>query len=166
MRTAILAAFLFASPLLAQGKDQKTTVDFEKQIWPILEQNCIKCHSAPHTDAEGRTKKPKGGVVLDSKDGITTSKKGKLIAAKKPDDSLLYASITLPADHEDRMPPAKEGAPLPKEKTDLIKKWLEEGASFGKWTGKKPDAGDKDKDKGKGKDGKDQGGPPPEKKSG
>jgi uncharacterized membrane protein len=150
MRT-FLAAFLFPLTLVAQAKPSKEAVDFEKQIWPILEQSCVKCHTTTHTGPDGKLKKPKGGVTLDSKDGITGSKKGKLVVAKKPDDSLLYASVTLPADHEDRMPPQKEGGPLAKEKTDLIKKWIEEGAAFGKWTGKKAEAAG-GKDKGKGKD--------------
>lgn len=162
-----LLPFLFvATPVLAQtpdkpvadkpaaekpAKDGKAAaVDFEKQIWPILEKSCIECHATAAPGPDGKMKKPKGGVVLDSKDGITTSKKGKLIAAKKPDDSLLFTSISLPADDDDRMPPKKKGAPLPQDQQDLIKKWIEEGGSFGSWTGKKAD--DKAKETPKGKD--------------
>lgn len=120
-------------------------VDFEKQIWPILEKRCIECHSAEKVGADGKPKKPKGGVVLNSKDGITSSKKGKLVIAKKHEDSLIFKSTTLPADDEDRMPPAKKGDPLSQEQTDLIKQWIDEGANFGTWTGKKEGA-DKVKD--------------------
>ncbi|MCA8964956.1 MAG: hypothetical protein H6838_16360 [Planctomycetes bacterium] len=144
----ILAVLLFlAAPtlLLAQDKAPKK-VDFATQIWPILEKRCVECHSAPHTE-NGRTKKPKGGVTLDSKDGITSSKRGKLVVAKKPDDSLLLQSVTLPADDEDRMPPAKKGEPLSKAQTDLIKAWIEGGADFGKWTGKAKADEKKDGDK-------------------
>ena len=121
-------------------------VDFEKQIWPILEKRCLDCHSAAKAGPDGKMKKPKGGVVLDSKDGITSSKKGKLVIAKKHADSLIFKSTTLPADDEDRMPPAKKGDPLPKEQIDLISKWIDEGANFGTWTGKSKDAADKSKD--------------------
>jgi len=153
MRT-LLAAFLFPLALTAQAKAPKEAVDFEKQIWPILEKSCVECHATATAGPDGRMKKPKGGVTLDSKDGITGSKKGKLVVAKKPDDSLLYTAITLPADHEDRMPPSKTGGAVAKESTDLIKQWIEGGASFGKWTGKKADApGEKGKDGAKGKDG-------------
>ncbi len=162
---SLLPFLLVATPVLAQtpdkpvadkpvaekpAKDGKAAaVDFEKQIWPILEKSCIECHSTAAPGPDGKTKKPKGGVVLDSKDGITTSKKGKLIAAKKPDDSLLFTSISLPADDDDRMPPKKKGAPLPQDQQDLIKKWIEEGGSFGSWTGKKADDKAKDAPKGK-----------------
>ncbi len=145
----IFPLLLTTLPLCAQGK-----VSFESQIWPILEKRCVECHATPSTGPDGKPKKPKGGVVLDSKDGITTSKKGTLVVAKKPDDSMLYASITLPADHEDRMPPAKKGEPLSKSQTDLIKKWIEEGGELGKWTGKKAEADKADAKPGtdKGKD--------------
>lgn len=120
-------------------------VDFEKQIWPILEKRCIECHSTAKAGPDGRMKKPKGGVVLDTKDGITSSKKGKLVVAKHPDDSLMYKSTTLPADDEDRMPPAKKGEPLAKEQTDLIKQWITEGGEFGAWTGKAAETTEKQK---------------------
>ena len=107
MRVPFLTLFtplLLAASLAAQAKE---TVDFEKQIWPILEKRCVECHSTAHPGPDGKMRKPKGGVTLDSKDGITSSKKGTLIVAKKPDDSKLYAAITLPADDDDRMPPKK-----------------------------------------------------------
>ena len=110
-------------------------VDFVAQVLPILEKNCVECHKAPYTDADGKKKRPKGGVSLDTRDGIEKGKKGKLVVGKKPGDSMLYHSITLPADDEDRMPPAKKGDPLPQDQIDLIKKWIEEGADFGTWKG-------------------------------
>ena len=39
-------------------------VDFEKQVWPILENRCIECHKAPYEQA-GRVKNPKAGLRLD-----------------------------------------------------------------------------------------------------
>jgi hypothetical protein len=163
---SLLPFLLVATPVLAQTPEKPAAdkpakaekpaadtkaaaVDFEKQIWPILEKSCIECHSTAAPGPDGKMKKPKGGVVLDSKDGITTSKKGKLIAAKKPDDSMLFTSISLPADDDDRMPPKKKGAPLPQDQQDLIKKWIEAGAEFGTWTGKKADDKAKDAPKGK-----------------
>jgi hypothetical protein len=156
----VLGLCLLAVPTPAQDKaappkDKAPAakgVDFATQIWPILEKSCVECHTTAHTGADGKLKKPKGGVVLDSKDGIAGSKKGKLFVAKKPDDSLLYQSITLPADDEDRMPPAKKGDPLPKDQQELIKKWIEEGADYGSWTGKKADDKAKEGDKGKDKE--------------
>lgn len=142
----------FAAPVFAQEKEKpqkkEAAVDFQKQIWPIFEKRCVECHTASGTAPDGKPKKPKGGVTLDNKSGITGSKGGKLVIAKNAADSKLMAAIKLPADDEDRMPPAKKGDPLSKEQIDLIEKWIEQGAEFGSWTGKaKEDAKGKEKDK-------------------
>ena len=129
------------------AKDASEKVDFAAQVWPILEKNCIECHKTASTGSDGKKKRPKGGVTLDSKDGIEKSKKGKLVVGKKPDDSLLVHSITLPADDEDRMPPAKKGDPLAQTDIDLIKKWIDEGADFGSWTGGETKSDGKGEDK-------------------
>ena len=112
----------------------QSPVDFQRQVLPILESRCGECHTAAHTGPDGRLKKPKGGVVLDSKAGILGTKD--LVVPKQPAASLLLGVITLPADHDDRMPPAKKGAPLTEAQTALIASWIEQGASFGSWTGK------------------------------
>ena len=141
------------------GKEKEAAadkVDFVAQVLPILEKNCVECHKAPYTDADGKKKRPKGGVTLDTRDGIEKGKKGKLVVSKKPDDSMLYHSITLPADDEDRMPPAKKGDPLPQDQLDLIKKWIEQGADFGTWKGAEAKADAKDEAKQDKKAGEDQ----------
>lgn len=135
MVRSLLVLASLAVPALAQGK-----VDFQRQIWPILEKRCVECHATEKVAADGTRTKPKGGVVLDSKEGITKSKRGRLAVAQRPDDSLLYQSTTLPADDEDRMPPAKKGDPLSKAQTDLIQAWIQQGADFGSWTGNSKEA--------------------------
>lgn len=172
MRVFFLTSLLVTSALLAQGKDPakepkapqgkepaaaaaKGAVDFEKQILPILEKSCVECHSMKAAEGGGRQRRPKGGVNLEGKDQILASRKGKFIVAKKSGESELYLAISKPADDKDRMPPQKKGEPLPKEQQELIKKWIDEGASFGKWVGKKAEekpAADKDGDKPKGKE--------------
>ncbi|MBL8730596.1 MAG: hypothetical protein JNM25_19415 [Planctomycetes bacterium] len=147
-RLLTVATALFASLLLPAQEGKTAPVDFQQQIWPILEKRCVECHTTAHTGPDGKLKKPKGGVVLDSRDGITTSKRGKLVVAKKSASSLIVESISLPADDEDRMPPAKKGDPLTKEQIALITKWIDDGADFGSWTGKA-----KEKEKEKEKDG-------------
>lgn len=165
VRFLSLPAVLFVALTATAQEGKAAPVDFQKQIWPILEKRCVECHSTAHTGPEGKLKKPKGGVVFDSKEGITTSKRGKLVIAKKSSSSLMVESISLPADDEDRMPPAKKGDPLSKEQIALIERWIDEGADFGSWTGKAKakdgdkdkgqEKSDKDKEKGKGDGGKD-----------
>lgn len=131
----VLLATLLLSP--AAFAQQKGAVEFQRQVLPIFEQRCLECHATEAPGPDGKMKKPKGGVVLDSKDGISSGLKGKLVVPKKPDESRLYAAISLPADHDDRMPPQKKGDPLSTDQLALIRKWIEDGAPFGTWTGKK-----------------------------
>lgn len=131
LRLTSLLLILLA-PLTAQSSSK---IVFERQIFPILERNCIECHREPYIDTNGRRKRPKGRVMLDTLANIQKSKRGQLFVAKDTDASLILDSITLPADDEDRMPPAKAGPPLSKRDLDLITKWIEQGADFGQWTG-------------------------------
>jgi hypothetical protein len=142
-RPILLLMFLLA-PLAAQSNAK---VDFQKQVFPILERNCTECHRATYVDENGRKRRPKGKVMLDTLANIKKSKRGKLIIAKKPDDSILLESISLAADDEDRMPPPKKGPPLSKPQIALIKRWIEEGADYGSWTGEATakKSGDKEK---------------------
>lgn len=157
VRPAALLCLLLTPLLSAQDpKPKSKPVDFAKQVWPILQQRCVSCHETEHTGADGKVKKPKGRVVLDTKDGIETSKRGKLVVAGKSTSSLLLETVSLPADDEDRMPPPKEGDPLTKEQIDLIRRWIDDGADFGTWTGTpkgkgEGDGKEKEKDGGKGK---------------
>jgi Leucine-rich repeat (LRR) protein len=108
---------LFSTASLATA-----AVDFKSKINPILQSNCVECHST-----EGG-KKAKGGLDLSSPSGILA---GNIIVAGKPDESTLYMNTVLDPNDEDIMPPKKTGSPLSKGDTDLIKQWITEGASFG-----------------------------------
>ena len=164
VRPAALLCLLLTPLLAAQDpKPKAKPIDFARQVWPILQQRCVTCHETEHTTADGKVKKPKGRVVLDTKNGIETSKRGKLVVAGKSASSLLVETVSLPADDEDRMPPPKEGDPLSKEQIELIRRWIDEGADFGTWTGTpkskaEDEGGAKEKDeaggKGKGRPGK------------
>lgn len=122
--------FVLMSATLAISADSETEINFETQILPILQDRCFSCHSAP-----GNVTKPKGAVQLDSVKGIETSLHGEVIVAGEPEDSLLYQRITLPEDDTGIMPPPDGGEPLTPKEIDLIRKWIEQGADYGEWTG-------------------------------
>ena len=92
-------------------------VDFVKEIKPVLEQNCIKCHGA---------EKQKGKLRLDSKE--SAFKKEGILVPGAPDKSDVYHRITLPKGHDDVMP--SEGDLLTKAQIELIKTWISEGADW------------------------------------
>ena len=127
--------FILIFSALAISAEPQIEIDFETQVLPILQNRCFSCHSAPKTDPSGAITKSKGGVQLDNVKGIETSLQGEVIMAGEPEDSLLYQRITLPEEDTDIMPPQGEGAPLTKQETDLIRKWIEQGAVYGEWKG-------------------------------
>src|SRR2546425_9279670 len=77
-------------------------VDFAKDIQPILQQICVKCHGP---------EKQKGKLRLDSKEAtFKGGKDGQVITPGEADKSELYRRITLPKGNDDIMP--NEGEPL------------------------------------------------------
>jgi mono/diheme cytochrome c family protein len=112
-RVLIFAAFAFATTVLADTK-----VDFVKDIEPVFQQNCVKCHGP---------EKQKGGLRLDSKDtAMKGGKDGVAIVAGNAAKSDLYRRVTLPPGDDDIMP--SKGDPLTKAQTDLIRDWINQGA--------------------------------------
>lgn len=108
-------------------------IDFEKQVWPILQDRCVECHKAPYEE-NGRMKEPKAGLRFDGAAHILRgSDDGRVIVPDHPSESPLYQRITLPADDDDVMPP--KGDPLTKARREIIRKWIAQGVDFGIWEG-------------------------------
>lgn len=125
---------LFAQAPAAPAGDK---VDFAKQILPIFETKCMKCHETEHTDATGRLKKPKSGLVMDTAEGLKKGGKengDKTLVPGKAADSAIYTMTTLPITDEMVMPPEGKADPLTDAEKDLLKKWIDQGADFGGWT--------------------------------
>ena len=125
--------FTLVFAALAVSVEPQVEVDFETQILPILQNRCFSCHSVPKADSSGAITKPKGGVQLDSVKGIAGSLYGEVIIAGEPEDSLLYQRTTLPEGDTGIMPPLDAGKPLTAQETDLIRKWIVQGADYGEW---------------------------------
>jgi hypothetical protein len=137
MNTKLIIAAVAAAFAVNTVSAQDGAVDFEKQILPILKTSCFKCHEKEHED-NGKIKKPKGGLRLDS--AATIMKGGKEypdenVVAGKPDTSWMIKSMVLPDTDEMAMPPEGKGDRVPAADQALIKKWIESGASFGSWKG-------------------------------
>ena len=122
-------AYLFGAALALGAGSQASAqdkVDFAKQIRPIFAETCYGCHGP---------EKAKAKLRLDSAEAIMKgSKEGPVLVKGEPEKSTLHQRLILPPDHDDIMPPSDEGKPLPKEQTDLIAKWIKDGADFGGWT--------------------------------
>ncbi|MEZ5305307.1 MAG: c-type cytochrome domain-containing protein [Verrucomicrobiales bacterium] len=111
----------FALPLLLlTAATTAGAVDFAKDIQPILEVNCVKCHGPD---------KAKGELRLDTKElTLQGGDAGPSVVAGKPDESPLWERVILPADHDDIMPP--KGDPLTKPQQEALRAWIAEGAAW------------------------------------
>src|SRR5262249_49615197 len=99
------------------------TVDFKRDIRPILSNACFLCHGP---DAQNR----KGDLRLDTKTGAFKVLDGKqAFVAGKPDQSEAMRRL-LTSDKDDHMPPAKSGKKVTPKQIELIKKWIEQGAKW------------------------------------
>ena len=114
--------FLSVSTLLLACSLQMNAaeVDFEKEIKPILESRCVKCHGE---------KKQKGDFRLDNAaDLIDSGDSAPNVVAGAPGESYLVELIAMTEDDDDVMPP--KGGVLEKAQVDKIKQWIAEGAKW------------------------------------
>ena len=103
---------------------QAKPVDFVKEIKPIFELNCVACHNEAHAYENGKYR-------LDTKsEAFQPRKKTQRIVPGHPDDSAVYTLTTLPPNDDSRMPPRDKGEPLTKEQTELLRRWIAEGAPW------------------------------------
>ncbi len=94
---------------------------FEKHIRPVLVDHCYKCHSAG-------AEKIKGGLALDTRDGVRTGGDGgPAVMPGEPAKSLLLEAIRHTSD-DLQMPPAKEGGKLPDSVIAQFEQWIKMGA--------------------------------------
>jgi len=100
-------------------------IDFEKQVWPIIEGSCLLCHDRANAFSNLRLDSPER--ILEGGD------LGKVVVPGEPDNSPLVVRVALPDDDLDFMP--IEGDPLTEKQIEILRQWIEEGADFGDWKG-------------------------------
>jgi hypothetical protein len=100
------------------------TLDYGRDIRPILAENCFRCHGP---DAKQR----QAGLRLDLREEALKRLESDAVAIVpgKPDASALVSRI-MSADESDRMPPPDSLKKLTDEQKQLLKRWIEQGASY------------------------------------
>lgn len=118
LMVAIFVAPAFADDPIPVAKLTRTdAVDFDKEILPMLRQNCLACHNS--TDAEG-------DIVLES---VATILESESAVAGKPADSPIF---TLAAHQDDPVMPPEDNEVkaknLTSEQLGLLQLWIAQGA--------------------------------------
>ncbi|PYV91777.1 MAG: hypothetical protein DMG05_06445 [Acidobacteria bacterium] len=98
-------------------------VDFDREIRPILSDNCFACHGP---DEKQRT----AGLRLDTKEGAFADRGGyQVIVPGKASESKLYQKISA-KDDAVRMPPPGFERNLTAKQIELIRQWIDQGAKW------------------------------------
>ena len=122
--STVLVGVVLAATCVVFAQDQKhqtsVPVDFNRDIRPILSDNCFACHGPDPTQR-------KAGFRFDTKEGAF-AKSGVIV----PGDSLnsrLIKRISA-AEPERRMPPLDSGRTLSTRQIELLRRWIDEGAKW------------------------------------
>jgi len=121
----LVNAFTFpiAAILLSLGATtraaQPGAISFNRDIRPILSENCFHCHGP---DKERR----EAELRLDVREAALEAK---AFTPGNPDDSELLRRV-LAADPDDRMPPVDSHRTLTETQKNLLKQWIKEGADY------------------------------------
>src|SRR6476659_3823297 len=117
--TWFLLIALFAVPAAGRGQ----SVDFNRDVRPILSNNCFACHGPDE-------KVRKADLRLDTQEGATADRDGSAaVVPGKPEASALVERITA-AESSELMPPAKTGKKLTRAEIDILTRWVKEGGKY------------------------------------
>jgi hypothetical protein len=119
LNRVVLAAAIASTSLFA-AEPPVSGIDFDRQVRPILSDNCFQCHGP---DEQHRM----AGLHFDTKEGAF-GKAGVIVPGDSA-HSKMYLKISNP-NPAMRMPPTYSGRKLTPEQIDTIKKWIDSGAKW------------------------------------
>src|SRR5947209_17164698 len=124
MKPRTQIGLVFVALLLATSSLRAGTLGYNRDIRPILSENCFPCHGA---DSAAR----KANLRLDRfEDAILPRKDSQpAVVPGKPEASAMVSRITA-TDPDDIMPPAKTHKVLTADQKELLKQWIADGAKY------------------------------------
>ncbi|GAB3318551.1 hypothetical protein GCM10027299_10180 [Larkinella ripae] len=122
VRLSLAIAVLMTLTSLVWLSVREDRVDFNTQIKPLLNKNCIACH--------GGVKKASDFSLLFEHEATAKAKSGKhAIVPGNADASELIRRLSL-TDPDERMP--LDAPPLKPDEIELLRNWIDQGAEWGK----------------------------------
>jgi hypothetical protein len=104
----------------ATGEAGEAPISFNRDIRPILANNCFACHGPDEKQRETK-------FHFDTKEGAFAE--GEIIVPGDAPGSMLVQKITHP-DPKERMPPPDSGHALTDRQIALLRRWIEDGAKW------------------------------------
>ena len=101
-------------------------VQFGRDVLPVLSENCLSCHGADESHR-------KAGLRLDVREGALAAKEGvAAVVPYQPEASELLKRVTS-KDPDEVMPtPKSHKLPLKPAQVEVLRRWIAEGASWGR----------------------------------
>ena len=101
---------------------EEIEVDFERDVRPLLEIECLQCHN----QKDGARN---GGLNLETKEtAFTTGRRAPVIRPGNPDGSLLIQVLKISPEHAASMPPAPDK--VWGERLEILEQWIADGANW------------------------------------
>jgi hypothetical protein len=123
-RTFVLSLLTLAAfPTFAVADENR--LDFNRDIRPILSENCFQCHGFDEKARQADLRLDLGESALADRDGVPA------IVPGKPDESEVWRRITS-TDEAEMMPPPDSHRQLKPQQKETIKRWIKQGAQYAK----------------------------------
>jgi hypothetical protein len=119
LRIALLTSLIAATSGLAAEQP----VDFNRDVRPILSENCFQCHGFDENARQADLRLDMAESALADRDGVPA------IVPGKPEESELWRRISS-SDETEVMPPPDSHRSLTAAQKDILKRWIEQGAVF------------------------------------
>ena len=126
---AAVVLALLAWPAPAHLLASDGAVEFNRDIRPLLSDNCFQCHGPDQAKRKAELRLDIESAALALNDGAVRT--ARPIVPGDPAASELYRRIAS-TDADEQMPPADSGRKLSAEQIELVRRWIEQGA---KWQG-------------------------------
>ncbi len=114
-----LACLYLFLPAVSAGS-QKPSIDFNREVRPILSDNCFACHGPDENQRKAKLR-------FDTKEGAFA--RPGVIAPGDASKSRLYQRISS-KDQDSVMPPLSSGHKLTEKQIETIKRWIDGGARW------------------------------------
>ncbi|MFN0125446.1 MAG: PSD1 and planctomycete cytochrome C domain-containing protein [Verrucomicrobiales bacterium] len=98
-------------------------VEFDREIRPILSDNCFACHGPDEN-------KRKAGRRLDTREGIFATTEGVTAVVPGQSDASALIQRAISHDPDEVMPPPKSGKQLTPAQIEKLRHWIDQGADW------------------------------------
>ena len=123
LMAVLLLSFFFLGSAGTPGLDSPDSVDFGRDILPILSDKCFPCHGP---DAKTR----KADLRLDVEEGLLRKDDPVIVPGRFGRERADFAGSSS-LDELEQMPPKRSKLTLEPGQVELLKRWVDQGARWG-----------------------------------